>query len=233
MTKMIFALQFSLILLIFVCPPLFVAFSENLAVDFSKFNYFSLLGFLLALFLYFQDKRERFLEGIPVQDNKKGLWKAADFTSHYFLTFGSLAICAALFELIGLAVKTPAFENVILPKNFLQGLVCAFSLAAAAFYEECLYRLYLPKAMKKILDRIKAGKKTRAALIYFAEGADVLLFAFAHRYQGSLALLNAMLAGAVLRLSFVKSKSLWPPFFAHLTFNAAALFFYANVNQPA
>lgn len=230
MTKMIFLLQFSLILLIFVCPPLFATFSENLAVDFSKFNYFALISLVLALFLYFQDKRERFSQGNPVQDKKQGLWKAVDFTSGYFLTFGSLVICAALFELIGLALKTPSFESVILPKNFSQGFFCAFTLAAAAFYEECLYRLYLPKAMKKILGRIRADEKTKAALNFLAEGAAVLLFAFAHRYQGLLALLNALLAGVILRFAFVKSKSIWPPYLAHLSFNATALLFYANVS---
>ncbi|MBR5096133.1 MAG: CPBP family intramembrane metalloprotease [Treponema sp.] len=180
--------------------------------------------------MYFQDKRERFSQGNLVQDKKQGLWKAVDFTSGYFLTFGSLVICAALFELIGLALKTPSFEGAVLPENFLQGIFCAFTLAAASFYEECLYRLYLPKALKKILGRIKAGEKAMAALNFLAEGAAVLLFAFAHRYQGILALFNALLAGVILRLAFVKTKSLWPPYLAHLSFNAAALLFYANVN---
>ena len=245
---MIFLLQFSLILLIFVCPPLFVNYSDNLAVDFSKFSFFALISLILALFLYFQDRRERFSQGNPVQDNKKTIWKAAAFTSQYFLTFGSLVVGAVLFELLGLAIKAKSLENVILPSTFLQGLYCAFTLAAAAFYEECLYRLYLPRALKKILVLTRAGKKfesvenlgadektvagdkLEAVLNFLAEGAVVLLFAFAHRYQGILALLNALLAGVILRLAFVKSKSLWPAYLAHLSFNAAALLFYANVN---
>lgn len=227
---MIFLLQFSLILLIFVCPPLFVNYSDNLAVDFSKFSFFALISLILALFLYFQDRRERFSQGNPVQDNKKTIWKAAAFTSQYFLTFGFLVVGAVLFELLGLAIKAKSLENVILPSTFLQGLYCAFTLAAAAFYEECLYRLYLPKALKKILVLTRAGKKFEAVLNFLAEGAAVLLFAFAHRYQGLLALLNALLAGVILRLAFVKSKSLWPAYLAHLSFNAAALLFYANVN---
>ena len=233
---MIFLLQFSLILLIFVCPPILVNFSDDLAVDFSKFNYFALTSLALALFLFFQDLRERRLEGTAVQDNKRPLWKAAAFTSNYFLTFGSLAVCGCLFELAGLALKTKTFENIIFPANFLQGLFCAFALASSAFYEECLYRLYLPKALKKIAaltgvdkksedkDKLMARPKIAAAAVFWAcEAACVLLFAFAHRYQGPLALLNALLAGIILRLSFVKSKSLWPPFFAHLSYNAAAL----------
>lgn len=237
--------------MIFVCPPLLVDFSDNLAVDFSKFNFFALISLILALFLYFQDKRERFGQENPVQDKKKALWKAAAFTSNYFLTFGFLVLSAVLFELLGLAIKARSLENVILPSTFLQGLYCAFTLAAAAFYEECLYRLYLPKALKKILAWTRAGKrlesgenlgadektlagdKLEAALNFLAEGAAVLLFAFAHRYQGILALLNALLAGVILRFAFVKSKSLWPPYLAHLSFNAAALLFYANVNPLA
>lgn len=226
MTNLIFLLQFFLILLIFVFPPLFVDFSDNLALDFSKFNYFALISLVLALFLYLQDRRERFFEGKEVQENKKTLWKAVDWTGGYFLTFGSLVLCAAIIELANLALKTKNFESIIFPSNFLQGLFCAFALAASAFYEECLYRLYLPNALKKISAR--GGTKS----IWLCEAACVLLFAFAHRYQGLLALLNAFLAGIILRLSFIKSKSLWPPFFAHLSYNAAALLFYKVTLVP-
>ena len=222
---MIFLLQFSLILLIFVIPPLFVNFSDNLTIDFSKFNFFIIPSLLLALFLYFQERMQKKSEFQGQNGAKKTLlWLAADFSAHYFLTFGLLALCAALFELAALALKIPAMENVILPANFLEFLCCVFLLCSSAFYEECLYRLYLPKALGTI-----ARSKNHPALFWLAEAAAVLLFAFSHRYQGMLALFNALICGIILRASFVKSKSLWPPFVAHFTYNAAALLFHALV----
>lgn len=225
MTKLKFLLQFSLILLIFVFPPLFVNFSSDLTMDFTKFNFFAVPNLILAVFLYWQ---ERLQKKSGPKDPKRGektlLWKAAAFSGNFFLTFGSLTICAALFELASLALKIPSPGNAILPSNFLEFLCCAFLLCSSAFYEECLYRLYLPKAFGTI-----APPQKHAALFWLAEAAAVLLFAFAHRYLGALALFNALICGIILRASFVRSKSLWPPFFAHLSYNAAALLFHALV----
>lgn len=220
MTKLKFFLQFFIILLIFVIPPLFASFSSDLTIDFSKFNFFMLPNLLLALFLYFQERLQN--KSGPQGQNevqKAGLWRLAAFSGNFLLTFGSLAICAALFELAAIALNVQSLGNVILPSNFFEFLCCAFTLCASAFYEECLYRLYLPKALGTI-----ARSKNHAALFWMAEAAAVLLFAFSHRYQGTLPLFNALVCGIILRVSFVKSKSVWPPFIAHLAYNAAALF---------
>ena len=220
MTNFKFFLQFSLILLIFVFPPIFVNHSSDLEIDFSKFNFFIIPSLLLALFLYLQERLQKKNNPQRQSDVKRArFWTLADFSGTFFLTFGSLAICASLFELAAIALKAQPSGSVILPSTFLEFLICAFTLCASAFYEECLYRLYLPKAFGII-----ARAKKNAALFWLAEAAAVLLFAFAHRYQGTLALFNAMAAGIVLRLSYAKSKSVWPPFIAHLAYNAAALF---------
>ena len=210
---------------IMVAKTLFVNFSDNLTIDFSKFNFFILPNLLLALFLYFQERFQRKSEPQGQNDGQKALlWKAADYSGKCLLTFGCLALCAALFELAALALKRSDMENIILPSNFLEFLCCAFILFSSAFYEECLYRLYLPKALGTI-----ARSKNHPALLWLAEAAAVLFFAFSHRYQGMLALFNALICGIILRISFVKSKSLWPPFVAHLAYNAAALLFHALV----
>ena len=202
-------------MLIFVLPPLFVSSSDGAAIDFSKFNPFAAINLSLAIFLYLQDKTEQ------KRAEKSFVMKIAACSGIFFWAFGGLVLCAAVFELIGMFLKTKVAGNVILPSNFLQGLCCLFSLCSSAFYEECLYRLYLPKALKSLL----RGEESRMALFCFAEAAAILLFAASHRYQGLLAVLNALICAVILRAAFVQSKSVWPTFLAHLCYNASALFF--------
>ena len=216
-------------MLIFVLPPIFTNPSAELAADFSKFNVFSLPCAALALFLFLQDKREE----KQLKDQKAGarLWRGLMGAGVFFWTLGFLLVLAALLKALFVALKIQSQGNVVLPTDAAGYAACALSLLAGAFYEECLYRLYLPKALRALAS-LKAGqaepqklaeKKMRAALDFFAEAAAVALFALAHFWQGPWAVLNALLAGIILRVSFVKARGVWPPFLAHLLYNAAAL----------
>ena len=97
----------------------------------------------------------------------------------------------------------------------------AVNLAAGAFYEEVLYREFLPETA--IL--LGAGGRLRIA----AEVTVIAVFAFSHLYMGIPAVVNAALCGTVLRLCFVKTGSVAAGFLAHFTYNMLVMVFCALV----
>ena len=173
MTKKIFALQFFSILLIFVLPPILAQNGPKGALDLAKFSWTALPSLLLALFLFFQDKAERgksaktngrqeTVEPPPktlARQKSASLFKAFQLSGNALLAFGLLLAEAALIRLASLALGCGAQEGAILPNSAAGFLACAATLASAAFYEEALYRLYLPKAAKKAVE----NKKKRAS----------------------------------------------------------------------
>jgi len=111
-------------------------------------------------------------------------------------------------------------QSVVLPQNFTEYLFCIISFLCAAFYEEVVYRFYLPEifkffVFKKLNDKLK---------IILGELLTLLLFASAHIYLGGFAVINALIGHVILRLCFVKAKSIWPGFTAHFIYNLLVLF---------
>ena len=284
MTKKIFLLQFSLILLIFVFPPIFVKNGQNAALDLSKFNFFVLLNFCAALLLLAQKRMEERQKAkdaetvasprgggepktaarlgsaaeIKLFASQKGaaaLWRAAIFSSRVLVCYGALLLLGILFFVAQRFFQNDAALTVELPQNVLGWLACAFALFAAALFEETIYRWYLPHALATIASAggqtdksprakeaaasgenvasLKSAAKPepfasqrRARLAFWGtEAACVVLFALAHRWQGALAVLNALFGGIILRLCAVKSKGLAPGIAAHFLYNASALLF--------
>ena len=237
MTKKIFYLQFSIILLIFVFPPIFVQKSPDLQVDFSRLNYFSALNLLLGLFLLLQKRARK--EEVGEKPPRSKFLKALSFSSVFLLCFGSLLLCGILFWFLKNFFE-PETAGAILPKNLGGWASCAFLLLSGVVFEESLYRWYLPAAFSAAArDFFRAknsakpaaslgenepscGEKTLAAAC-FSEAVAVILFALAHRWQGLFAVLNALFAAVILRLSAKKAKSLVPGILAHLLYNAASL----------
>ena len=201
MTKKLFLLQFFLILAIFVFPPIFVGEGAVEAINLGKFNYFSLLSFACALFLSLQSEKTE--NSADFGGNR--LIKAAIFSSCFLTAFGALLIAGILFNFLAEALGSAAIEKAVKPEGPVQIFICGFSLFSRA-----------PEAAKKIL-----GEKKFAAR--FSEIAAILLFALAHRWQGPLAVLNALLGGTILRLCALKSKSLVPGIAAHFLYNLCAL----------
>lgn len=213
MTKTLFLLQFFLILLIFVFPPLFAGEASCEAINWGKINYFSLFSLAAAIFLSLQDKKNEKSENF----GGNGLVKAAIFSSCFLTTFGTLLILGIILNFFSEALGSAAGAKFAKPEGLAQIFICVLSLFSSAFFEERVYRKYLPDAARKIL-----RSKKFAAI--FSEVSALLLFAFAHRWQGWLAVLNALLGGIALRLCAVKSKSLIPGTAAHFLYNLFALF---------
>src|SRR5574344_888426 len=106
--------------------------------------------------------------------------------------FGLLCLTAAVLELA--ASKIPATyswlahsnaERMTITGSFLGILNFIAGTFCAAFYEEVLYRQYLPETMKAL-----TGKK----FPLLCEAAVLILFAAGHRYLGFFAVVNAAIA---------------------------------------
>ena len=142
------------------------------------------------------------------------------------VTFGILVILAIIIEVAGhMVLHIPEETKLLAPEttfgwvNVLTGTMCA------AFYEEVLYRAYLPYAMKIVCTKKDAPQESvktkRMSLV--CEGLCIVLFALAHRYAGILAVVNALFGGFVLRRCFLRTNALWTTVAAHTAYNFVML----------
>lgn len=143
------------------------------------------------------------------------------------LTLAALMLAFALFY--ALSGAAPPESGIAAPEADARGalggslsywLNAAAVLAVAAFFEEAVYRRFLPETLCDLT--VESSAQCRAPR-RASEATCVLLFAFAHAYAGIFSVLNALVSGAVLRLCSLKSGSIVPPFLAHFLYNMILL----------
>jgi membrane protease YdiL (CAAX protease family) len=197
--------EFSLALLFFVAAP--IAFPQR---DFSLPSIRSAL--LFALFGLWFLMSLRFTR-VQIQGGGSSSW-----LKRICLASGTLGLLCAF----GLAwdALAKAARDIPVEKNFFfQGeMPVSLPLIAAitifAFFEEILYRVYLPLRMSYFLRR-----KGIPELIC------VVLFAAAHRNGGLFSVLNALCSGYVLQYCFTKTRSVFLIGITHALYNVFALVF--------
>lgn len=236
MIKKIFFLQFFIILLFFVFPPLFIMPDSKAGaeINFSNFSPFVLVNFLAALFLYLENKNFSRWNWFEKNNEKavSGGWKIIMLSSDFFVTLGLLFVTAVLFELLAVALKSNSGQEITMRKTADGYFICLTSIVLSAFFEESLYRGYLPCTLKKIIQSKIMKKEDGAdrlscnnAAFWTAEIISLLLFALAHIYSGWIPVLNALAAGFFLRRCALRTKSIMPGFIAHLIYNSMAILF--------
>ena len=210
---------FSSVLGLFVVPPLFVK-SPN---DFSwNFPYIGILYASAAGVLYFAEK------------TKKSQYKFINFikdSANMWIALGEICITAAIIELgaVFLKYKNPV-QCSIFPNTPISFLFCMMSFACSAFYEEVIFRSFLPESSKEIVSTIinfcKNGESDKLPLFfsYLLEIAVCLTFAFSHRYLGIPAILNAAFAHIFFRICYIKTSSIWTNTTAHFIYYSLTLF---------
>ena len=140
------------------------------------------------------------------------------YSSSTLVTFGSLCLSSVIFETISYFFEIGGgMQKVIFPSSLLGWSNFFFGVIFAAFFEEVIYRFYLPRAFREILG--KKISKNNQRLSVLCEGLALLLFGLGHVYLGFLGFLNAIVCGAVLRFCMIKTKSLWIPFGIHAVYN--------------
>ena len=216
MKKRYILIEFLLVLAFLAVPPVFVSHGTGLSQA-GTLNASVLYQLLISVILFFQ-----FLKLKPAEKSKAKIFR---FLFHGTITLGILMIIFALMQSIELLFSNEEMKS----QNFMPDVdgplsILFFTLAVVcgAFYEEVLYRQFLPEFMALI-----AGEKINRKLVFYGtEFLALSLFAFAHRYQGWISVVNSFLCGTVLRLCYKKTSSVLPGATAHAVYNLSLSVFY-------
>lgn len=213
-------IEFIAILVFLIIPPLLVnpGTAATIANN-GKISPFLFLRLIIAIFLYYQQiyiiKKSKKQQNGP----KESFRKLILFLSWSALCFGILMIIQAGMQALSMVLPVEYKENALnLNLDGIDWMIMLFNLLAGAFYEEVIYREFLPETLLSF-------SKDRKAAIIMIECACVLVFALSHRYLGILAVINALLGGIILRVCRRKSHGIWAGTLAHFLYNAILLIF--------
>lgn len=252
---------------IFVLPPLFAPFfsgGENV-LEFSGFSWWNAACLLVAALLNFflgefqgEIFRGTFFgergilwngnfgnKNFGSEGSGAGKIRRVIVFAEFLKTFGLLCATQAFFEFLGFVMKVRPATTISFPCNIniAQILSWGVALFSAAFYEETLYRAYLPFSLKRIFckkwrsqngfsnaenevsaetDCAQSGKRARFFDAAF-EIVAIAIFGFSHLQNGALAVANALFAGFFLRRCAVRTGGIKAGFFAHFLYNALTL----------
>ena len=217
-----FCIIFLYILLALVLPPIVAQFfSERQAEIVAHYPFQVFFNGIIAFLIYiFSVKGWIFSE--PILREKKPFFV---FSSNALVCFGVLCLSSVIFETISYFLSAGGgIQKVVFPSDFLGFINFFFGVIFAAFFEEVIYRFFLPNAFKEIFGRIKffrssGNSKENPRLSVLYEGLSLLLFAFGHIYLGVFGFLNAIVCGAALRFCMIRTKSILIPFIVHSAYN--------------
>ncbi len=224
MKKKYLCAEFIIIFILLVIPPLFQGPAGTEKISIANGGHFSVMAFiqlLTALALVFQfkknplplspDSQDRYYTtGVPEKQRKYE--RLIQFMTWCPTCFGLLMISQALVTGLAILLRTSTRQDFIFPSGFWQWTTFFANLSAGVFYEEALYRLFLPDTAIYL-----AGGKKNMTVI--CEALCIMIFAFSHRYLGIPAILNAAICGLVLRVTKNRTKSIVPSTLAHLLYN--------------
>lgn len=224
-------LLLSIVFFFFLLPPLLQTSGQTL--DFSGdvqlprifFQAVCAIAVLCAAKKCYGISFLRRTEACPCKNRKQLLLKTAVDFGAAVGACGALCVCAALLQLASLYLgsgKTDA--QVIMPDSAGSWLFCTMTFLVAAFYEEVLYRAFLPETVTSLLSAGILRNPNRfyekqRFCIFTAELFSAAIFALSHRYLGILAVINAAGGHIILRVCFKKAQSIAPGCAAHFFYN--------------
>ncbi|MCK9168960.1 MAG: CPBP family intramembrane metalloprotease [Treponema sp.] len=212
-------LFFSLIFTLVILPPLFVknATPETFTVwsfPFQQIIYAYIAGMIFWSFYTKSSqkgKSDKTVKNIRFFIN----------SGYTLVTFGLLCTIAAITELFSHLTGLHPSVIPVRPASVVQYLYCILDFVAASFFEEVLYRLYLPDMLFRFISHISLPAFLSSEII--SESTVVIIFAFSHRYLGTASVINAAIACVILRICCKKSGSVWTNTTAHFAYNILSL----------
>lgn len=217
---------FSAVLLIFILPPCFTPFFQQ--VNFSEGNEianrtfgqwnFPFIQFLYAivafiLFFYFK----------PTTNKNR---KLPFLQFPILLTVGLLFTSSLLMSFFSTLFNVNAnFSAIVKPQTFIQWGFCIITFLFAAFFEEVIYRFYFVDSLLALFECKISLSRTRLhlAIVILCEILGTLVFAFAHYYLGFFSVINAVFGHIILRICYKKNKILLPSIVSHFIYNVISL----------
>ncbi|MGN0740130.1 MAG: type II CAAX prenyl endopeptidase Rce1 family protein [Treponema sp.] len=219
-------LEFIFICCIFILPPLFAAPVENTDYDFS-FSWFSAVSFLAALYVFFR------YEYSAKKHKKFSFFNFLLSAGRVFLYFGLLILVHILITAAGIFLNVQNYGRTI-ELNFLKTFLITVNFIARAFFEENIYRLYLPCVLHGFIEKFyeaffhKQAESFKARFFMAADGFMeifcIAVFALSHRYLGVLSVINAFVCGALLRYCVKKSSTVLTASCSHALYNITVFF---------
>ena len=213
---------FLVILFFFLIPPFFSPQITENNSPFLQWNFPSrqLIYALFAFSLYFFYRNE------IQKDEKSKINKIFRFP--LIFTFSVLFFIQLIFKFISISGNQfsqnqngmDLQNNILQPDSFVAWIFCILNFLFSAFFEEVIYRFYLPLILHSFFKRNSHENK---AIFVLIEIVCCLFFAFSHLYLGFLSVLNAFFAHIVLRLSFFVSKNIYCNTSAHFLYNVISL----------
>ena len=228
---------FTAVFLFFLLPPLFQGESSESVLDFSQpdilFLHIFQTAFSVAL-LY----AVKSVYGIlpekknPCKKNSPRAMKIAVNTGAVLVAFGELCVCAAVLQFAAaFSEDGRTSAQVIMPEAFPGWILCVVCFLLAAFYEESVYRFFLPETFSVLLKNVvskaagniyggtEISSQTEKRCVLASEIFSAAVFAFSHRYLGFFAVLNGAAGYCILRICLKKTGSLVPGCIAHFLYN--------------
>lgn len=235
----IFYLVFFYVLLFFgIAPVMGQFFGERQEVVVACYPFLVFLNAGISFLIYTFSIKGRIFDK-PIESAREPFFV---YSANTLLCFGVLFVSSCVFEAISYFLKIGGgLQEVIFPTSFLGWMNFFFGVVCAAFFEEVIYRFYLPRAFREIFGKLKVFRNSGTAqkaefkvsaaadnanevlnrlwFSFLCEGLALLLFGLGHIYLGVLGFLNALVCGAALRLCMARTKSLWIPFAIHALYN--------------
>lgn len=209
-------IELFLVLIILIFPTFFS--SPQTEIIPTHFSIMQILLFsLISLYFFF-----RVRDNIDYQKKQKKV----------FSILLSLAVLVFIFfngffwQWIG-KTKVSTFPSSI---DFSKILTQLFGFIVFAFYEETMYRFFIPFGAKKSIEYFTKKKELSKTSLISIEILALLLFALGHLYMGIFALLNALFSGIALRFLVIKTNSIFPGTIVHIIYN---LFVYFSIFTKA
>jgi len=209
--KHISKIEFIFILLFLIFPPIISQLKiPRTSTVYTNYSVRTFILALVALIIYWHHRNVHLIRF----QCKWTLFNTIFLSGKSFICFGSLCLFSIFFEALGyFFIKDSGISQIILPNtinlwiNFFTGTICA------AFYEEVIYRMYLPESMKHFIVSYPKIPKILPEII------AVLLFSLGHIYLGIFGFLNAFFCGIILRWTILKTHSIWFSLIPHTIYN--------------
>lgn len=206
---------FSAVLVFCITPGIISQFLLVTNTSFSTWNFpFSaLFTFLISFTLFYF-----YYDFSIIKDFKLILVKLILPSTFCFCILFALSCFFKFFSLI-LPPSSESQLQIVMPCNFKEWFFCILMFLFSGFYEEVIYRFFVPELILNWIS-IKHNKKI---LNYAAEVLFMIIFAAGHIYLGFYAVIMAGFSHFVLRFFYKKTNSIIPGFIAHACYNIISL----------
>lgn len=137
----------------------------------------------------------------------------------FLVSFGFLCLISSLVQAGAGLFGAGKTITVLPPAGFFEWSNFFIGTVLAAFFEEVLFRYFLPDRAEKLFEG--KGRFLRFCWEYLV----IFLFAESHRHAGSAAVANAFFSAIVLRVTFLKCRNVFVVTVSHALYNLMTLFF--------